>query len=102
MQTSLTETFETMLAETPASDRRDWLMRLVELQRTVDDWVDREIRRLLGTGMDYDDACATAINTPQDARLVAEWHMLYLTLFPESRSIYEKAGMVRRGTERPN
>ena len=101
MQT-LMETFETMLAETPASDRRDWLTRLVELQRTVDDWVDREIERLLASGMDYDGASFAAINTPLEARLVAEWHMLYLTLFPESRPIYEKAGMVRREPERPN
>jgi hypothetical protein len=31
MMQTLTETFETMLAETSASDRRDWLTRLVEL-----------------------------------------------------------------------
>jgi hypothetical protein len=99
---TLTETFETMLAETPASDRRDWLTRLVALQRTVDDWVDREIGRLLATGMDQDEARFAAINTPLDARLVAEWHMLYLTLFPQSRTIYEEAGMVSREPERPN
>ena len=64
--------------------------------------MDREIERLLETGMDYDGASFAAINTPLEARLVAEWHMLYLTLFPESRPIYQKAGMVHRGTERPN